>query len=340
MAHELEIIAAIRKRARKNAAQLRLGIGDDAAVIQASGTKDFLACSDVSVEGIHFRRDWMPADLIGRKALAVTLSDIAAMGGAARFAMISIAIPSDVSAPTIDEIFAGLFAIADETDIAIIGGDTSSSPHELFIDTIAIGECEPGKAVTRSGARPGDQIFVTGSLGASGLGLKFLERGHRLQNSELVAKERTEDALIQSAIRKHLIPAPQLGFGRALGERELATAMIDLSDGLSTDLHHLLEESGCGAIIRARSLPVAEAVTELSLRDFQIEPVTMVLQSGEEYELLFTAQAGDRENIFALAAELGVRVTEIGNIAEGKELNLADAGKVEIVQPSGYEHKI
>lgn len=340
MTHELEIIAAIRARARKNVEGLRLGVGDDAAVIQSGRAKDFLACCDLSIEGVHFRREWAPPVWIGRKALAVTLSDIAAMGGRARFALVSIAIPSNFSAQAIDEIFTGLFEIADESDVTIIGGDTSSAPDRLFIDTIAIGECKAGKAVTRAGAQPGDLVFVTGTLGAADLGLKFLERGHRLQDARSVAKESAKVVLIQSAIRRHLTAEPQLRFGQALGEGKLATAMIDISDGLSTDLHHLLEESRCGAVIRAASLPVADSVAELSLTEFHVEPVAMVLQSGEEYELLFTAQAEDREKIFSVATELGVRVTEIGEITGGNELQLIHEEEIEIIQPSGYEHKI
>ncbi len=340
MAHELEIIAGIRKRARRNVEGLPLGIGDDAAVINLNDSRDLLACSDLSVEGVHFRKDWMSPELIGRKALAVTLSDIAAMGGRARFALVSIAISPNYSAQMIDEIFAGLFDMADKSNVAVIGGDTSSSPQGLFIDTIALGECVRGKAVRRDSARPGDTIFVTGGLGASGLGLKFLERGYRLQNGETVATDSAQAALIQSAIRKHLIPEPQLGFGQALGDGELATAMIDLSDGLSTDLYHLLEESHCGAVTRAAALPIADPVSALSISEFHIEPLAMVLQSGEEYELLFTADPKNREKIAELANELGVRVTAIGETTEGKEWKMECNGTVEIVQPSGYEHRL
>lgn len=337
MAHELDIIAAIRKRAPQQVEQLRLGIGDDAAVIQPDGVKELLACSDVSVEGVHFRRDWLTAKLIGRKALAVTLSDIAAMGGRARFALVSLAIPSDFSAPMIEELFSGLFEIAEQFGVAIIGGDTSSSPQGLFIDTVVLGECDAGKAVTRAGAQPGDRIFVTGALGASELGLKWLEGGHRLPERSAA---NAAEALIQSAIRKHLIPEPQLRFGEALGTRELATAMIDLSDGLSTDLHHLIEESKCGAVLDAEALPVARSVAELASGELSVDPLAIVLRSGEEYELLFTAPPRNKDRIFATAKALDVRVTQIGEITEGDDVKLLREGEVEIVRPTGYEHRI
>jgi thiamine-monophosphate kinase len=340
MAQELDIIAAIRKRARQQVVGLRLGIGDDAAIIQADGAKELLACSDVSVEGVHFRRDWLSAKLIGRKALAVTLSDIAAMGGRARFALVSLAISPDFSAPMIEELFSGLFEIADRFGVAIIGGDTSSSPHGLFIDTIVLGECDAGKAVTRAGAQAGDLIFVSGALGASELGLKLLERGYHLNEVQPAATTNAAEALRQSAIRKHLIPEPQLRFGEALGTHELATAMIDLSDGLSTDLHHLIEESGCGALIHAEALPVAAPVVELASRELSIDPLSMVLRSGEEYELLFTAHPRNKDRIVATAEALDVRVTQIGEITEGSEVNLLREGQIEIVRPTGYEHRI
>ncbi|MEW6130506.1 MAG: thiamine-phosphate kinase [Acidobacteriota bacterium] len=340
MANELEIIAAIRRRAAKQTERLSLGIGDDAAIIEQNGAKDLLACCDVSVENVHFRKLWMPPRLIGRKALAVTLSDIAAMGGTARFALVSIAIPASLLAADIDEVFAGIFDYADACDVAVIGGDTSSSPQGLFIDTIALGECRRGKAITRAGARPGDLLFVTGTLGAAELGWRFLERGERLQGDESVPSDKAVDKLIQSAIRKHLIPQPQLEFGKRLGEGELATAMIDVSDGLSTDLHHLLEESQCGAVIDAKLAPVADSVSTLAFKEFHIEPLIIVLRSGEEYELLFTVKPENREKVFALASELNIQVTAIGEITEGNELKLARDGKVEIIQPSGYEHKM
>ncbi len=154
-----------------------LGIGDDAAVIKSTGASDLIACSDLSVEGVHFRIEWSDARLIGRKSLAVTLSDIAAMGAEARFALISVALPATLSSEFIDQLFDGFFDIADSYGVSIIGGDTSSSAHGLFIDTAVIGEAQSGRAVTRAGARVGDLIYVTGSLGASSLGLSLLEQG-------------------------------------------------------------------------------------------------------------------------------------------------------------------
>lgn len=348
MAKESEIISKIRKKTRP-VDNLLVGIGDDAAVIQHLGATDLIACCDVSVEGVHFQMNWTTPKLIGRKALAVTLSDVAAMGGAARYAMVSLALPHTSQETLADEIMQGIFAMAEASEVAIIGGDTSSSCDSLFIDTSVIGECAKGQAVTRGGAKLGDLIFVTGSLGASELGLVLLEQGYRLEESleenfsslrsEGVAKN-TLGAMRQEAMKKHLIPQPRLRFGRALGELGLATAMIDVSDGLSTDLAHILEASNCGATIRAELMPIAPCVRKLAHTMPEINRLNLVLHSGEEYELLFTASGENQRAIVEVAAACDLPVVAIGRITRGKQSHLEREGKVELLLPSGYEHKI
>ncbi len=281
MPGEAEIISRIRRRARATD-QVLIGIGDDAAVLRHGTATDLIACCDLIAEGVHFRREWAAPRLIGHKALAVTLSDVAAMGGVARFAMISIALPHTLSPDFIEELFEGIFELADSSGVSIIGGDTSSSVDSLFIDTSVIGECAAGRAITRKGAKVGDAIYITGALGASALGLLLLERGFRLANL-------TESDAHAEALMKHLAPAPRLKIGQAIGERGLATAMIDVSDGLSTDLWHILDESDCGAIIKADRVPVAGCVQRLAACDSEIEPLRLALDGGEDYELLFTS---------------------------------------------------
>ena len=348
MPNESEIIANIRRKTRA-LDDVIIGIGDDAAVIKHQGATDLLACCDVSVEGIHFQMDWTTAKLIGRKSLAVTLSDVAAMGGAARYALVSIALPHTSNERLADEIMQGVFEIADESGVAIIGGDTSSSRDSLFIDTSVIGECARGQAVTRGGARAGDLIFVTGSLGASALGLLLLEQGYRLkdcadENSNPPGLEEEGkdlwNAMRQQAMKKHLIPEPRLLFGKAIGELGLATAMIDVSDGLSTDLSHILEESNCGATIRAELMPIANCLRKLARAMPEINLLNLVLHSGEEYELLFTAPGDNQRAIVDIAATLKLPVIAIGRITQGRESHLERGGKVELLLPSGYEHKI
>ncbi|HJQ23210.1 MAG TPA: thiamine-phosphate kinase [Blastocatellia bacterium] len=337
MPGELEIIARLRARARRSEG-VRVGIGDDAAVLQTGGERDLLACSDLMAEGVHFRREWSPPRLLGRKALAVTLSDIAAMGGAARYAMVSIALPQSLSPAFIEALFDGLFDYAEESGVAVIGGDTSSSRDSLFIDTMALGDCEAGQDIRRSGARGGDLIYVTGGLGAALAGLLLLERGHRLLDGGAAAEDEMSRART-AAMLKHLSPAPRLVLGRTIGERGLATAMIDVSDGLSTDLAHIADESGCGAIVRAAALPIAEAARWLA-GELKQEPLSLVLHGGEEYELLFTARPEDHARVVELSNELAVPITAIGEITASGGLRLERDGALETLHPSGYEHHI
>lgn len=334
MPGELEIISRLRKRARAGP-QVRVGIGDDTAVVSTDGANDLLACCDLMIEGIHFRREWAAPRLIGRKALAVTLSDIAAMGGTPRYAMISVAVPRAWSSPDIEELFDGLYEMADASKVTIIGGDTSSSPDSLFIDTIVLGDCAAGRAVTRAGAQIGDVIFITGTVGASALGLKLLEHGFRLEGTDSMAAPARHRALL-----KHLAPETRLPIGRRIGERGLATAMIDVSDGLSTDLGHLLEASNCGAIIHATAMPIDESVRWLAANGLEIDPLQLALHGGEEYELLFTARPESRHPITTLASDCNLPITAIGEIVADPGLQLERNGARQMIQPAGYEHRI
>ena len=331
--NESEIISRVKKRARIND-QVLVGIGDDAAVIETSGDTDLIACCDLMVEGVHFRTEWTPPRLLGRKALAVNLSDVAAMGAQPKFAMISIALPHKYSSEFIDELLNGISELADLSGVAIIGGDTSGSVQSLFIDISVIGECRRGEAVTRHGAQIGDRIYVSGSLGASALGLSFLEAGFRLSD----VKDLGDTG--RQALLKHLAPEPKLKLGRALGEIGFATAMIDISDGLSTDLSHILEGSDVGATIQSSALPIDACVLSATASVPAVDPTTLALNGGEEYELLFTVRPQDQDRLTFLARTLGEKVTPIGVIDPGRELRLERNGIIETIQPRGYEHII
>lgn len=334
MPSESEIISNLRRLARTSDA-VPVGIGDDAAVISGIAGKDLLACCDLMVEGVHFCIDWASPRLIGRKALAVNLSDIAAMGGVPRFALISAALPHKCSEEFVSELFAGIFQLADDTGVLIVGGDTSSSRDSIFIDVSVIGECDTGKAITRGGAKPGNIIYVTGSLGGSALGLMLVEQGLRLN----VSSSRDDDPR-QQAVLRHLSPEPQLKFGCTIGEAGLATAMIDISDGLSTDLWHILDESNCGAAIQASAIPIANCVRRVAPELPGIDPLKLALNSGEEYELLLTASPENHERIFAITRKLDVSITAIGEIVAGKQLQLNLDNEVIPIEPSGYQHLI
>src|ERR1044072_992496 len=206
MPSESEIISRIRQRARATD-QVLIGIGDDAAVLKRGGATDLIACCDLMVEGAHFRRERTNAGLLGRKALAVTLSDVAAMGGAPKFARVSLALPRSLSSSFVEELIEGIFKLGDSSGVSIIGGDTSSSVDSLFIDTSVIGECAAGRAVTRRGAEIGDHLYVTGALGGSALGLSLLERGLRLEvDSRSKPPSNLNETAAQEAMLKHLAP--------------------------------------------------------------------------------------------------------------------------------------
>ena len=318
----------------RDSRRVTVGIGDDAAVVSLEEGSDLIACCDLLVEGVHFRAGWSPPKLLGHKALAVTLSDVAAMGAVARFAMISVAFPPSTSSEFVDNLVSGIVDLADRFGVTIIGGDTSGSPGPLFLDTSVLGECARGRAVTRSGATAGETIYVTGHLGASALGLHLLEAGHRLEDeiSDDVSRAR------RLALLKHLAPEPRLKLGQAIGEAGLATAMIDISDGLSTDLCHVLGESGCGAIIHATSLPMSECALSLSPTDSSIDLLSLALHGGEEYELLFTSRPESEGDLLELSNSMGVRITAIGETVVGSGLQLEHNKRTEPVLPAGYEH--
>jgi thiamine-monophosphate kinase len=315
-------------------------VGDDAAVLEVNPGFELIACCDLSVEGVHFRREWAPPRLIGHKALAVTLSDVAAMGALARFAMVSMALPKSTSAQFIDELLAGMFELAEAWQVSIVGGDTSVSPGPLIIDTSVIGECEKGLALKRGGARPGDTIYVTGSLGASALGLQLLNSGITIDaGATETAGEAAQPPQVE-AILRHLKPEPRLDAGRAIAQARVATAMIDISDGLSTDLSHIVEESGCGAVIQASSVPIAGCVTALASSGFDVVPLDVALHGGEEYELLFTAPPEAAARIADRFRSLSLQCTAIGEVIERPGLHLASEGGLEPMRPLGFEHLI
>jgi thiamine-monophosphate kinase len=331
MPEEEQIISIIKARARRTRG-VAVGIGDDAAVLEAGGEKDLLSCCDLLVEGVHFERDWCDFRLLGRKSLAVNLSDIASMGGVPRFALASIALPPGCPIDSVESLVLGMLDLAEAEGVALVGGDTSASPGPLFVDVAVIGECERGRAIRRSGAAIGDGVYVSGLLGASALGLRLLKQGFRLTTP-------AAPDWIRDALTKHLIPQPRLELGRILGEKQLATAMIDISDGLSTDLARLLRESGRGAIIKADSLPVAGCLRAYDGSYGAVDLLDLALHGGEEYELLFTA-GREFESVLSHFPSATPPITRIGEIVEGESLRIERNGVIEALEPAGYQHLI
>ncbi len=230
---ELDFIKHLRAHEQKRetlAAGLVRSIGDDAAVVGQLAGRDTVVTTDLLVEDVDFRRDSTPPAMLGHKALAISLSDIAATGARARWALLSIGVPQDIwDSSFVEQLYEGFFALADRYDVRLVGGDLSRTPEKIVIDSIVLGECAHERAVLRSGARCGDQLFVTGSLGGSAAGLRLIERGARVECEDAAD---ADSHAIQSLILRHLRPEPRVGWGLVLGEEPLATAMIDISDGL------------------------------------------------------------------------------------------------------------
>jgi thiamine-monophosphate kinase len=339
MQSEFDFIKNIRDQVAKSSVRdLVLGVGDDAAVLREREGRETLVTVDLLVEEIDFKLEYAPPRFLGHKALAVSLSDIAAMGGAPAFSLLTLGIPKQFQTSNLkcdafwEEFFAGYFALAEEHSVALIGGDLSSTPDRLTIDSVVIGHCRAGGAVRRGGAKVGDSIYLTGSVGASATGLRLLLDGARVGEGE--------DGLTQSALLAHLKPAPQVAFGRRIGERGLAHSMIDVSDGLAQDLFRVCEESAAAAVIDFDSVPAANEVG-LLLKEAEAA-FEFAVRGGEDFELLLAASGDDEAELFEIAAFCGVRLSRIGEIVPPRRtqprLLLRRGGEVKPMSIRGFDH--
>lgn len=310
--------ALIRQYFTRASHHTDLGVGDDAALFTpAPGMQVATAC-DMLLEGTHFLPGTDPEDL-GWKAMAVNVSDMAAMGAAPRWALLSIALPQ-INEAWAEAFSRGLFACADTYGVALIGGDTTRGPLNLCVTIF--GEVPTGTAITRAGASPDDEIWVTGQPGRAALGLAHLQ--HRIALTEAGARE---------CIAALQCPQPRSAAGIAL--RGLASAMLDVSDGLAGDLGHILEHSDCGAELDATALPLA------SLRAFgasDAEARHSLLSGGDDYELLFTAAPASHERIAALSRELALPMTCVGRIIAEPGLTIVEADGKRATPSGGYDH--
>ena len=332
MKDEFDFIRALRDRAATSSSVT--GIGDDAAVVRATSGKEIVITTDLLVEDIDFRRTTIPPYLLGHKALAVSLSDIAAMGARPRWSLISLGVPTDVwQTDFVDRLYSGLFELAGRYDVQLIGGDTSRTEEKIVIDSIVLGECAAGRAIKRSGAQPGDQIFVTGSLGAAAAGLRLVERGAHLAEQKI---DEDDSQKLDHVLLRQLRPEPRVGWGIVLGEERLATAMIDISDGLSSDLNHLCEAGGVGALIESSLLPIDSQVTELCGRR-ALDPLQLALHGGEDFELLFTVKPEDVTRLPRRVDE--TRITRIGEIRSEKQgVRISEGTRIWELNPGGWKH--
>lgn len=352
--NEFDFIRQLREqvRSRQSSPRLTVGIGDDAAVIRQYSDRDFVMTTDLLVAGVDFHPAATSPRLLGHKALAVSLSDIAAMGARPRWTLVSFGFPTEVwNGDFREQFFEGYLSLASQYGIALAGGDVSKAP-QIVIDSIVVGEAKTGTAVRRSTARPGDQIFVTGTLGGAAAGLKLIELGARLSRPEADGSRQDEseppavtgaatDAAdetqaIDSLLLRQFAPQARVGWGIVIGEEQLATAMIDISDGLSSDLHHLCDASNAGALIDAGALPLDREVVQLCGRR-ALDPLALALHGGEDFELLFTVAP---ENVSRLPKFVdGVPISHVGEItAEAGIVHVSEQNRVWELSPQGFQH--
>jgi thiamine-monophosphate kinase len=325
---ERDILKEIRARAgRGGSGLLRVGIGDDAAVLAVRRGEELVVTTDFSLEDVHFRRGWHAPEAVGHKCLARGLSDIAAMGARPVAAFVSLAVPRELTRGTrgarswTDRFYDGLLALAAEWNVPLAGGDLAQAPGgaraRVAADIVLVGAVERGRALLRSGAKAGDAIYITGTLGGAAAELRAL----------IESPAHFRNLVAASAEHPHFFPEPRIHVGRALIRRRLATAAIDISDGLSVDLQHLCEESGLRAEVDAALLPLGRGA---AMED--------ALHGGDDYELLFTAGASVRMP----RRIAGVPVRRIGRMlrrqAGRPQMTLVKDGQRRELKPGGWQH--
>jgi thiamine-monophosphate kinase len=322
MASEGQLIERVtRSLPSRVGAGLRVGIGDDAAVIRPRAGSEWALTTDAFLENVHFLLRMHEPEVVGYKALARATSDLAAMGARPRYFLMSLALPPSCTGKWFDRFLKGMSGAARSFGLVLAGGDTTRNP-EAAINLTVIGEVIPGRTVLRSGARPGNMICVSGTLGEAELGLRLLQQGLPVRRKW------------QGLLQKHLHPQPQLALGAWLARNGKATAMIDTSDGLSTDLAHLCEASGVGAKLWAAKIP--QVALPSDLKQIGLDPLRLALDGGEDYELLFTVPKRQARHL--PRAVRGVRIAIIGEVTRSKRILLMDEeGRTKPLLAQGWD---
>lgn len=310
-----------------DASGITLGLGDDAAAFRPPEGRLLVATADMLVEGIHFRRDWMSSRALGWKSLAVNLSDIAAMGAEPHFALVCIAVDPATSVEYVEGLYAGMQELAARFGTRIAGGDTVRSRAGVTLSVTVVGSVEPERLATRDGARPGDVLVVTGSLGDSAAGCAALLAGPK-------ATETVPPAVLEA----HRLPQPRVAEARAAVATDAVTALMDISDGLAGDLHHICEESGVGAEVDAAALPISDACREAAAR-LRLDPLQLALTGGEDYELLLAVTPEHVDEVRAVVAgATGTATSVVGKIQPaGCALLLPDGTRAPL-PVKGFQH--
>jgi thiamine-monophosphate kinase len=328
MVQERQLVDKIARAlvpARAASSRLKMGIGDDAAIISPAGPTDWVLSCDTFLEDVHFRAKTHPPDAIGYKALARAASDLAAMGATPGHFLLTLALPATRTGTWLHGFLKGMARAAHELGIEVIGGDTTRS-RAVFISVTVLGEIAPGHALTRSGARPGDIIYVSGKLGRAQLGLELVLRGH------------AQDRQLHSLVQPHLYPKIRLELGAWLARQRTATSAMDLSDGLSTDLARLCTASQVGARIYASKVPTAEipAAAVRKIGQHKLDSLQLALHGGEDYQLLFTVSPRQAKKL--RRAPDAASLTAIGEITRNRQLVLvAHDGREKPLKSQGWD---
>jgi thiamine-monophosphate kinase len=325
---EHALIERVRNRAGSAPSWIPVGIGDDAAVIEpARGSLDVLT-TDTLIEGVHFRRDWTPLDAVGHKALATSLSDLAAMGAEPRALLLSLAMPGTLLVSEFDQLIDGFLALATREKAPLVGGNISKSPGPIVVETTATGSVRPRRFLTRSGGRAGDELYVTGSLGAAAAGLAMLTAS---------VDRATLDPTETACIARYERPDARLRCGRVVARSRAARACIDLSDGLADAARHLAHQSRTGVVIEAEALPIHPGVLAWSAR-CGADPIALATAGGEDYELLFAVPARQVRRFSGATRRCGdLAITRVGRLTAESGAWLRRGDRMEPLA-SGFVH--
>ncbi len=312
-----------------------IGIGDDCAIISANDQEDWIVTTDLLMEDVHFLRDAITPFQLGYKSLAVNLSDIAAMGGEPIASFLSIAIPNDLNVEYLDEFMRGYHDLSAKYKTALLGGDTTKSLKHLAINVVVIGKCAKGKACKRSDAKPGDVVCVTGNLGDSAGGLQVL-----LEKLNDVCRNTHENSVFNALLQKHHMPEPQIKEGLFLARQEGVNAMMDISDGIASDLKHILKASKMSGEVQLDFIPISDSLSQLS-KEQNWDTLKMAVSGGEDYELLLTV-ASDRfqEIQEKFEKEFNKPLMKIGSIKQGGKplIHWVKDGKEINMSAHGFNH--
>ncbi len=342
---ERELIARVRRQLPPAPGWLLVGIGDDAAVIEPERNRVEVLTVDALVEGIHFDRAFVPPDAVGHRALAVNLSDLAAMGAAPRLALLSMALPAALPLEDFDAIATGFCTLAARHQLHVVGGNLTRSPGPLMIDVTVMGTVKRRQALTRGGARPGDDVYVSGTIGAAAAGLRMLQESRQFATTDVCSSAPTASTVVDTSVAgscmaRYLRPEPRLQLGIHLGRNGAASACMDLSDGLADGLRQIADASGVGMTIDADALPIdpgARAFFDARGQDAVVEALT----AGDDYELLIAVRPRTQRRLTAAMRRGDVMLTRIGRCTteRGITLRTAGAGPIDAgALPPGFSH--